>query len=81
MRLQNTSEDETTNNQDFQSTLRLPASNEIYLALKPEGVVSFKEGELKITIKAGSLRDLKARVNSWLRLYDTLKGVEMEVIK
>ncbi|MBR9689760.1 MAG: hypothetical protein GOV01_02615 [Candidatus Altiarchaeota archaeon] len=59
----------------------MPASNEVYEALKPEGGVSFKEGELKITIKAESLRDLKAKVNSWLRLYDTLKGVEMEVIK
>ena len=76
MRIQNTSKNETTSGKTFQGTLKLPASREVYETLKPEGKVKYQDGNIEITIKVETMRDLKAQVNSWIRLYETLRGVE-----
>ncbi|MBR9680364.1 MAG: hypothetical protein GOU98_00900 [Candidatus Altiarchaeota archaeon] len=76
MRIQNTSKNETASGKTFQGTLKLPASLEIYETLRPEGNIKYKNNEITITIKVETMRDLKAQVNSWLRLYSALQGIE-----
>lgn len=81
MRIQNTGKDEAPGGQEYKGSLRLPASEEVYRALRLEGGASFRDGFVEVTITTRSLRDLKARLNSWLRTYTALMGVEKEVEK
>lgn len=81
MRIQNIGENETPDNQTFEGSLKLPASRVLYGALHPEGNVSFEDGIITVKFKAESLKDLKAKIGSWFRLYCALKGVDEEVRK
>lgn len=81
MRIQNTRKNATPSGQKYKSTLRLPASKEVYETLKLDGPVVFRDGYVEILISTETLRDLKASVNSWLRMYETLMGVEKKVEK
>lgn len=76
MRIQNTSKSKATNSKALEGTLTLPVSKEIYETLGPEGKVKYHDGKIKIIIKAESIRNLKIKVNSWIRLYESLKGIE-----
>ena len=55
--------------------LVLPGSKEMYLALKDSGV-EWKNGKIHITIKADKPSQLKAGINSLLRLYSSLLKIE-----
>jgi len=81
LRIQNTRKNETPGSQKCESTLRVPASKEVYETLKLDGPVVFRDGYVEIHISTETLRDLKASVNSWLRMYETLIGVEKKVKK
>gem|GEM_PF-6180085 len=79
LRLQDTGEDETPCDETFEGTLKLPASREVYEALLPEGVpMEFNGSEIHVRFGSGSLKGLKVALNSWLRLYEALRGVEKE---
>ena len=76
MRVQNTCEDEAASGQEFESTLILPGSDALCRALAPEWEVSYRD-RLHIHIKAQSLKDLRAKINSLLRVYQALYNLEV----
>jgi tRNA threonylcarbamoyladenosine modification (KEOPS) complex Pcc1 subunit len=83
LRLQDTGEDEATRSQAFEGSLNLPGTRTLYEALLPEAGkaerVSLDGGRLHVTIEATDTAALQARVNSWLRMYKALEGVEKGV--
>lgn len=81
MRIQNPGKNETTDNKAFEGSLKLPASRVLYDALCSEGDVSFGDDAITVNFKAESLKDLKAKIGSWFRLYQALRGVDEEARK
>ena len=79
MRLQNSGKNKTSSNKDCQGALSaelvLPSSEEVFLALKSEET-SWSAGKLRIIIKADKSSQLKARINSQLRIYESLQKIE-----
>lgn len=67
--------------------MRITASEEIFKALKPETETSISYAKIylfsdgfELILKAGSLSDLRAAANSWLRLIKMCTEIE-EVLK
>ena len=79
MRIQNTRKNAAPSGQKYESTIKVPACKEVYETLKLDGPAVFRNGCVEIHVSAETLKDLKASVNSWLRIYETLTGVEKKV--
>ena len=79
MRLQDSGKNKTSSNKDRQGALSaelvLPSSRDVYLALESENT-SWSSGKLRIIIKADKSSQLKARINSQLRIYESLQKIE-----